>query len=49
VDEEFGDRMGDDDEGFVQEAARGMNKTVDEVRVSAPASGAVAAAARRTR
>lgn len=32
MNEEFGSRMGDYYEGFVSEEARGMNKTVDEVR-----------------
>jgi Domain of unknown function (DUF7008) len=36
VDAEFGTRMGDYYEGFVQDEARQMNKTVDEVRAWQP-------------
>lgn len=39
MNEEFGSRMGDYYEGFVQEEARGMGKTVDEVCGWQPPAG----------
>ncbi len=48
VDAEFGYRMGDYYEGFVQDEARQMNKTVDEVRAWQPPARKTARKATKT-
>src|SRR5262249_7701122 len=48
VNAEFGYRMGDYYEGFVQDEARQMNKTVDEVRAWQPPARAARGRGRRT-